>query len=120
MLNDLDRFYLEKEEPIKSCLLALKQLILSYNPKLDHQWRYRLPCFMLSGYTFCYLWIDKKSQYPYIAIGKGNEIEHPDLVVGGRKYFGLLLINPEEDIPVEKVHEIFDQVMQLYPAEYQQ
>jgi len=55
---------------------------------------------MYGKYIFCYLWIDKKSGFPYIAVGKGVEIEHPDLVRGNRTFTKLLMIDPNKDIPI--------------------
>jgi len=113
-MNPLDNFYLEKEEPIQSCLLALRSIILNYNKDFEPLWKYRLPCFMYQGQIFCYLWVDRKTQFPYIAVGKGVQIEHPDLVQGNRTFVKLLYINPEEDIPIDTIQEIFDRAMELY------
>lgn len=114
MQEELDHFYLNKEEPAKSCLLALRDLILRYNPDLKPVWRYRLPCFMLKGQIFCYLWVERKSQHPYIAIGKGTQINHPDLIQGNRTFVKLLMIDPNKDIPIDTIHFIFDEAMKLY------
>ena len=32
MLRDIDHFYLQKEEPVKSCLIALREIILKQDP----------------------------------------------------------------------------------------
>jgi len=113
-VKPIDRFYLEKEEPIRSCLLLLKQLIVNYNTDIVPRWYYRLPCFMYQNHIFCYLWVEKKTQLPYIAIGKGVKIEHPDLIRGKRTFVKLLFIDPNKDIPVEKIYNIFDMAMKLY------
>ena len=113
-MRDIDKFYLEKEEPIKGCLLALRSIIQQYSPELSPVWKYRLPCFLYQGRIFCYLWIDRKTQFPYIAIGKGVDIDHPDLIQGNRTWVKLLMIDPEQDIPKEKIHHIFDLAMALY------
>ena len=114
MLRELDHFYLDKSEPNKGCLLALRDIILNYNSAFQPVWKYRLPCFMYQNRIFCYLWIDKKTTHPYIAIGKGVEIEHPDLIQGNRTWVKLLMIDPEQDIPVATIHKIFDMAMALY------
>lgn len=113
-MREIDLFFFEKEEPVKSCLLALKDIIEQYNPELTLVWKYRLPCFMYQNKIFCYLWIDKKSQFPYIAIGKGVQIDHPLLIQGNRTFVKLLMIDPNKDIPVETIHHIFDLAMKLY------
>jgi len=115
-LKDIDHFYLNKEEPNKSCLIALKTIICNYNTEFVPVWKYKLPCFMYQNQIFCYLWIDKKSKHPYIAIGKGVQIEHPDLIKGDRTFTALLMIDPEKDIPIKKIHLIFDMVMEFYPS----
>ena len=113
-MKAIDNFYFDKEEPTKSCLLALKELILNYNPEFEHKWYYKLPCFMYQNQIFCYLWVDKKTQFPYIAIGKGIKIEHPDLIQGKRTFTKLLMIDPNNDIPLEKILQIFDIAISLY------
>ena len=113
-MRAIDAFYEDQDEPNKSCLLALKHIIMDYNEHISSRWYYRLPCFMYQNKIFCYLWIDKKTQFPYIAIGKGVEIEHQDLIHGKRTFTSLLMVDPNKDIPVEKIHSIFDMVMELY------
>ena len=44
----------------------------------------------------------------------GLTIDHPDLIKGNRTFTKQLMIDPEEDIPVEKIYEIFDLAMKLY------
>lgn len=113
-MKAIDDFYSDQEEPIKSCLFALKTIITDYSADLESRWYYRLPCFMYQNQIFCYLWIDKKTQFPYIAIGKGVKIEHPDLIQGKRTFTKLLFIDPNKDIPLKKIHHIFDMAMKLY------
>ena len=114
LTKDIDNFYLDKDEPNKSTLLALRDIILSYNSDFEVAWKYRLPCFMYRNQIFCYLWIDKKTQFPYIAIGKGVKIDHPQLIQGNRTFVKLLHIDPEKDIPIETIHTIFDMALALY------
>lgn len=66
-MKDIDNFYLDKEAPNKSCLITLKAVICSYNKGFISQWKYRLPCFMYQNQIFCYLWVDKKTQFPHIS-----------------------------------------------------
>jgi hypothetical protein len=113
-MKEIDRFYLDQPEPIRSCLMALRTLVLQYNLKLEPVWKYRLPCFIYQNQIFCYLWVDRKTKQPYIAIGKGVQIDHPDLIQGNRTFVKLFMVNPKEDIPVKKIYQIFDLAMDLY------
>ena len=113
-MNALDSFYFDQEEPNKSCLLALKSIISDYHRDFESRWYYRLPCFMYQKQIFCYLWVDKKTTFPYIAVGKGVKIDHPALIQGNRTFTKLLMIDPNEDIPLDTIHEIFDLAMALY------
>ncbi len=113
-MKPLESFYFEKEEPVKSCLIALKDIIQNYHLDFEHKWYYRLPCFLYKKQIFCYLWVEKKTQTPYIAVGKGVQINHPDLIKGDRTFTSLFMVNPNEDILIDKIHAIFNEVMKLY------
>lgn len=39
MLREIDNFYHQKEEPIKSCLTALKGIILKQDKNVTEAWR---------------------------------------------------------------------------------
>lgn len=113
-IKPVDQFYLNKEEPVKSCLQALRSIILSYNNDITEHWKYGLPFFYFKGKPFCYLWIDKKTNHPYIGVVKGIFIDHPMLDQGNRKKMKVMSINPNEDIPMHTIHEIFDEAVGLY------
>jgi hypothetical protein len=55
---------------------------------------------------FCYLWIHKKYQQPYLGIVDGSKIEHPDLITEKRSRMKIFLINPDTDLPVKKIKAI--------------
>ena len=42
-----DRFYEQQEEPVKSCLLALKKIILEQDKNISAEWKYGMPFFCL-------------------------------------------------------------------------
>lgn len=44
MMRETDRFYLNKEEPNKSCLLALRSMILQQDPGITETQKYGMPC----------------------------------------------------------------------------
>jgi hypothetical protein len=47
MLNPLDNYYLQKEEPIKSCLTFLRQHILDFDSDITEALKYGMPFFLL-------------------------------------------------------------------------
>ncbi len=114
MQNPLDEYYLNKEEPAKSCLQFLREYILNYNSELSEAWKYRMPMFLYKGKMFCYLWIEKKSGKPYLGIVEGRKIDHPLLVQAKRSRMKILLIDPELDIPLETINTILDKALSFY------
>ncbi len=109
-----EKFYLQKEEPVKSCLLALRDIILKYHNNISETWKYGMPCFCYLEKAFCYLWTDKKTKEPYILIVEGNKIEHPKLIKGDRARMKILPIDPNEDIPLQLIDEIFAEALTYY------
>ena len=114
MLRDIDHFYLNLEEPTKSCLLALRENILTIDYNVSSVWKYRTPFFCYQQKIFCYFWVDKKTKEPYIGIVEGNKIEHPLLEQGNRLRVKILRINPNEDLPIDTIHLILNQALDLY------
>ena len=73
-----------------------------------------MPCFTLNTKPFCYFWKDKKTNWPYILIVKGNQISHPKLQQGERSKMKRLLVNPELDLEVETILEILNNAATFY------
>lgn len=114
MIREIDGYYISKEEPVRSYLLALRQHILKYDEQMSESWTHGMPMFRYKGKLFCYLWIDKKTYQPYLGIYKGIEIEHPLLDLGNRNKMKVLHFNAEEDIPIDVINEIFGMAVKLY------
>ena len=114
MLRPIDNFYLQKEEPVKSCLQFLREHILKQNDAITESWKYGMPFFCYRGKMFCYLWVHKKFHQPYIGIVEGKSLNHPDLLQEKRARMKILLIDAEKDIPVGKINSILKKVLQLY------
>ena len=113
MLREIDNFYLRQEEPIRSCLYALRHLIIQYNDKITEAWKYKMPFFCYKGKMFCYIWIDNKG-IPYIGIVEGRKIDHPLLIKGDRSRMKVLFIDPSKDLPIEVIQEVFSAAILLY------
>ncbi|WP_347926267.1 DUF1801 domain-containing protein [Pontimicrobium sp. SW4] len=109
-----ESFYLNKEEPNKSCLLALRDIILNQDENVTETTKYGMPCFCYKKKMFCYLWTDKKTKEPYILFVEGQHINHPKLETGNRNRMKILQINPDEDIPVKTIESLLEIALELY------
>ncbi len=114
MIQDLDHYYLNKEEPNKSCLLALRGIILKQDSLITETVKYGMPCFCYKQKMFCYLWTDKKSDEPYILLVEGKNLYHPELEIGERSRMKIFRVNPNKDLPIKTIENILQQALNLY------
>lgn len=112
--NASDRFYLEQEEPARSCLLALRQLILKQDALLTPAWKYGMPFFCYKNKMCCYLWLDKITGQPYLGVVEGKRIVHPQLVQEKRSRMKVIRFDPHRDLPVKTITAILQQMLELY------
>ena len=113
-MRELDLYYLQKEEPVKSCLLFLRQHILDFDKDITEAWKYRMPFFCYKGKMFCYLWTHKKNGLPYIGIVEGRKMDHPDLIQEDRARMKILLIDPNADLPIDTINTILKTALSFY------
>lgn len=111
---ELHDFYLKKNEPNKSCLLALRSIILDQDNQVTETQKYGMPCFCYQKKAFCYLWTDKKTNEPYILMVEGKSINHPALESGSRSRMKILRINPIQDLPINTIEEILQTALNLF------
>ncbi|MDI5950376.1 DUF1801 domain-containing protein [Flavobacterium yafengii] len=116
MENEIDNFYLQKEEPTKGCLIALREIILSQDIEIRNVWKYGMPFFCYKGKMFCYLWVHKKHKNPYLGIVEGNRFEHPKLIIEKRSRMKIMLFEPNEDLPIETIKEILTKAINFYKS----
>lgn len=116
MLSPLDVFYEKQTEPIKSCLLYIRQYLLSSDENISEALKYGLPMFLYKGKMLCYFWFDKKTKIPYIGFMKGKFLEHPKLEQGNRKLVKVYEINPEQDILIEEIESIVNDSKPFFKA----
>ncbi|RKE95391.1 DUF1801 domain-containing protein [Ichthyenterobacterium magnum] len=109
-----DTFYFNKEEPNKSCLLTLRNIILDQDESITETKKYSMPCFCYKNKMFCYLWIDKKTEEPYILFVEGLRLHHPKLEIGKRSRMKVFRVNPNEDIPLNIIKVLLKTALDLY------
>lgn len=113
-IKTVDAFYLQQAEPIKSCFLALQKIICSQDPEITNTIKYGMPFFCYKGKMFCYLWIHKKYKQPYIGFVEGKSIEHPALMAEKRSRMKIMLLDPNEDLPLDTIEMLLKQLLELY------
>ena len=113
MLRPIDNYFLKQKEPEKSCLLFLRDFILKHDQNISEKWQYGMPFFYYKDKRFCYLWVQKKSGSPYLGFVEGKRMNHPDLLQEKRTRMKILLVDPEENIPVIKIRNILKEAIVL-------
>lgn len=111
MLRPIDNYFLQKEDPARSCLQFLRAHILEMNPDITEAWRYGMPFYLYKGKRFCYLWVHKKTGLPYLGIVDGYKIDEPDLISEKRSRMKILLIDPNKNIPLKKINRVLKVLM---------
>lgn len=113
-MDDNNAYYLNKDEPNKSCLLALRSMILAQDELVTETRKYGMPCFCYQQKMFCYLWTDKKTGEPYVLFVEGKHLDHPLLEVGSRARMKIFRVNPNEDLPMEALQRLLQEALDLY------
>jgi hypothetical protein len=114
MVEQLHHYYLNKEEPNKSCLLALRTIILDQDTNITETQKWGMPCFCYKQKMFCYLWTDKKTDEPYMLMVEGKYLDHPELEEGNRSRMKIFRVNPNKNIPRKTIVRILKTALDLY------
>jgi len=112
-MRPIDNYFLQKEEPIKSCLQFLREHILKQDETITEAWKYGMPFYCYRGKMFCYLWLHKIFGKPYLGLVDGHRINHPDLLQEKRARMKIFLIDPTKDIPVRKLNALLKLAIDL-------
>lgn len=101
-----DNYFEKIAEPAQSCLLSLRSYLLAHDAGLEEKWKYGMPFYCYKNRMFCYLWVDKKSGWPYIGIVNGLNVQYPGLVLQQRKKMKVFYIDPAHDLPLKDINNI--------------
>ncbi len=113
LLRPIDNYFLQKEEPTKSCLQFLRERILKQDEAITEAWKYGMPFYCYQEKMFCYLWIHRTLNRPYLGFVDGNQINHPDLLQEKRTKMKIFLIDPTKDIRVKKLNALLKLAIDL-------
>jgi hypothetical protein len=115
-VTEQDNYYLRIDEPIRSCLLALREIILNSDLHVSAAWKYGMPFFCYKGKMFCYLWVHKKLGQPYIGFVEGKHLFHKALIQEERARMKILLLDANKNLQVKLIHSLLKQALDLYKS----
>ncbi len=113
-MQTIDNYYLQQDEDVSACLLGLRGIIIKQNNNITESLKYGMPFFSYKGKMFCYLWVKKNIKAPYIGFVEGKKLEHPDLILEGRKRMKILLVDKDADLPLKKIQKLIKMALDLY------
>ena len=114
MIRETDSYYIKKEEPNKSCLLVLREIILKQDENVSETIKWGIPCFSYKNRMFCYLSIDKKTTEPYLLMVEGKHLDHPELEQGSRSRMKVFNVDPNTDLPIDFIEGLLQDAIELY------
>jgi hypothetical protein len=111
MLRPVDNYFLQQEEPTKSCLEFLRAHILGFDSHISEKWSYGMPFYIYKEKRICYLWVHKKLKQPYLGLVDGKLFNDPELLAEKRSRMKIFLVDPAKNIPVKKINTLLKQAI---------
>jgi hypothetical protein len=112
MLNPLENYFLQQEEPHQSCMLFLRKWLIGQG--LEEQMKYGVPFYCFKNKNLCYMSVSAKDKKLYLGFIGGYLMKHPALEKEGRKQIKAFYIDAEKDLPLKKLNEIIKQAKSLH------
>jgi hypothetical protein len=112
MNRELENYYLKQPEPIQGCLLALKSIILSIDPAINHRRMYQIPCFYYQEFMLAFLWVNRKKLL--FGVVTDRRFVEPREGVRRKNAYETIEIDPAEDIPAGSIIERLTVKIRLY------
>ncbi|ASK31483.1 hypothetical protein CEY12_15805 [Chryseobacterium sp. T16E-39] len=110
-MNPIQEYFYRIKEPDRSTLLFLREKILKSDTEyITETLSFGLPFFKYKKKMLCYIYYSKKYKKHYISFYHGDRINAPELLQEGRKKFKILLIDMEEDLPVDLILNLINEV----------
>lgn len=112
--NPIENFFIKATSPNKEVYLALRYFIMENDSEFTEHYKYGTPFYYYKNKPFAYFHHNKKNGFPYLGVVKGNEIDHYLLFQGNRKKMKVLELDPNQDLPVDGIQEVFTLLKQRY------
>jgi len=101
MNAELENYYLKHPEPIRGCLLALKQIIMSVSDQVTHERKFQLPFFSYKGMKLGFLWMNRKKLI--LGFITDKRILLPEPGIKHTDKLEMIQIDPNADLPKEMI-----------------
>ncbi|MCU0429968.1 MAG: DUF1801 domain-containing protein [Cytophagaceae bacterium] len=101
------------EEPHRSCLIALSAFLQREPYQLELRTQYGMPFFLHKEKRICYLWYHQKLKKPYIGWVDGNLLDDMELLSENRSRMKILLLEPEQDLPINKIKKLLNKALAI-------
>lgn len=108
----LDNYYMKQPEPIRSCLLALKDIILGLDPDITQQRKFQIPFFYYKDKKLCFLWV--KNKKPLIGFVEDKNIYPKKEGLKRKDKMETLYLDPNADIPIKMITRNLQKTIKIY------
>lgn len=103
---------MKQPEPIRGCLLALKNFILELDPNISHHRKFQIPFFYYKDKKLCYLWVTKKKiQFGFI---EDKTIQPKKEGLKLKDKYQSIIIDPNKDIPIKMIVRNLKKMIKVY------
>lgn len=109
-MNPIEEYFLRITEPDRSALLYVRKTIMDSDEDISETFSFQLPFLKYKKKMLCFFYYSKKHQQHYISFYHGDQLNYPELLSEGRKKFKILLLDSEQDLPIDLIMEIIDEV----------
>ncbi|REC48916.1 DUF1801 domain-containing protein [Chryseobacterium pennipullorum] len=110
-MNPIQEYFYRIEEPERSTLLFLREKILASDPEnITETLSFGLPFIKYKKKMLCYFYYSKKYKKHYLSFYHGDKLDYPQLIQDGRKKFKILLIDVQEDLPIDFILKLTKEV----------
>jgi hypothetical protein len=108
-----ENYFFSLREPERSCLLYLREFILSANPDITESWKNHTPFYYYRKKWILFISYDPKDRSIYLSFVDGAKMKHSALISEGRKKMRILRIDASADIDTRILRELMRQAVEL-------
>ena len=112
MNAELEDYYLKYPEPVRGCLFALKQIVMSVSDQVTHERKYQVPFFSYKGMKLGFLWMNRKKLI--LGFVTDKRILPPVDGLRQKDQLEMIQIDPNADLPKEMIVAKLRELIRMY------